>query len=58
MYPSNRPILFEEYGKPRRSEFVNAVEEVAARYGESGAFLAAQGINKKWKQGFAVSPLY
>ena len=27
---------------------MNAVEEVAARYGESGAFLAAQGINKKW----------
>ena len=44
MYPSNSS--FEEYGKPRRSEFVNAVEEVAARYGESGAFLAAQGINK------------
>ena len=45
---TRQTLLFEEYGKPRRSEFVNAVEEVAARYGESGAFLAAQGINKKW----------
>ncbi len=41
-------LLFEEHGNPRQREFVDAVEEVAARYGESGAFLAAQGINKKW----------
>ncbi len=45
---SQQALLFEEHGNPRRHDFVDAVEEVAARYGQSGAFLAAQGINKKW----------
>ena len=36
-------LLFEEHSDERRRGFVDAIEEVAARYGQSGAFLAAQG---------------
>ena len=42
-------LLFEEYGSSRRSEFVNAVEEAASRYGAGGAFWGGQGIGKQWR---------
>ena len=45
---SRQGLLFEEHGDERRRGFVNALEEVAARYGQSGAFLAAQGIRRSW----------
>ena len=45
---SQQTLLFEEHGNLRRRQFVDTVEEVAARYGQSGAFLAAQGIHKDW----------
>lgn len=45
---SRQGLLFEEHGDERRSGFVRALEEVAARYGESGAFLAAQGVTHSW----------
>ena len=45
---SQQTFLFQEHGSPRQCEFVEAVEEVAARYGESCAFLGAQGVSKKW----------
>ena len=41
-------LLFQEHGSTHRSEFVDALEEVAARYGESSAFLAAQGMRRSW----------
>ncbi|MDG0964037.1 MAG: Y-family DNA polymerase [Opitutales bacterium] len=41
-------LLFEEHGNPRRKEFVDAVEEVASQYGQSCAFLGAQGVKQKW----------
>ena len=41
-------LLFQEHGSSHRSEFVDALEEVAARYGQSCAFLGAQGVGKKW----------
>ena len=45
IYPgrTRQTLLFEEHGDERRRAFVDAIEEVAARYGQSGAFLAAQG---------------
>jgi len=45
---SRQGLLFEEHGDERRRGFVNALEEVAARYGQSGAFLAAQGVRRSW----------
>jgi DNA polymerase V len=42
-------LLFEEHGSSRRSEFVNAVEESASRYGGGGAFWGGQGIGKQWR---------
>ena len=45
---SRQGLLFEEHGDERRRGFVNALEEVAARYGHSGAFLAAQGVRHSW----------
>ena len=42
-------LLFEEHGSSRRSEFVNAVEEAASRYGAGGAFWGGQGIGKQWR---------
>jgi DNA polymerase V len=41
-------LLFEQHDNPRRREFIDAFEEVSARYGQSCAFLAAQGVSKKW----------
>ena len=43
-----KPSLFEEHGDERRRGFVAALEDVAARYGQSGAFLAAQGVRRSW----------
>ncbi len=43
---ARQTLLFEEHGDERRRGFVNALEEVAARYGQSGAFLAAQGVRR------------
>ena len=45
---SRQSLLFEEFGDDRTRGFVNAVEEVAARYGPGGGFWAAQGIDKSW----------
>ena len=45
---SQQTLLFQEHGSPRQREFVDALEEVAARYGESSAFLAAQGMRRSW----------
>ena len=45
---SRQGLLFEEHGDERRRGFVNALEEVAARYGQSVAFLAAQGVRRSW----------
>ena len=45
---SRQGLLFEEHGDGRRRDFVNALDEVAARYGQSGAFLAAQGVRRSW----------
>jgi DNA polymerase V len=42
-------LLFEEHGSLHRSEFVDAVEEVASRYGAGGAFWGGQGIGKQWR---------
>ena len=42
-------LLFEEHQKPRRREFVDAVEEVAGRYRAGGAFWGGQGIGKQWQ---------
>lgn len=41
-------LLFEEHANPKRTQFVDAVEEVASRYGASGAFWGGQGIGKQW----------
>jgi DNA polymerase V len=41
-------LLFEEFGDDRTRGFVDAVEEVAARYGPGGGFWAAQGIDQSW----------
>ena len=45
---SRQGLLFEEHGDGRRRGFVKVLEEVAARYGHSGAFLAAQGVRRSW----------
>ena len=45
---STQGLLFEEHGDERRRGFVNALEEVAARYGQSAGFLAAQGVRRSW----------
>ena len=45
---TRQTLLFEEHGDERRRGFVTALEEVAARYGQSGAFLAAQGVRRSW----------
>ena len=45
---TRQALLFEEHGDERRRGFVAALEEVAARYGQSGAFLAAQGVRRSW----------
>ena len=45
---SRQGLLFEEFGDDRTRGFVDAVEEVATRYGPSGGFWAAQGIDKSW----------
>ena len=46
---SRQSLLFEEFGDDRTRGFVNAVEEVAARYGPGGGFWAAQGMNRSWR---------
>jgi len=45
---TRQTLLFEEHGDGRRRDFVNALEEIVARYGHSGAFLAAQGVRRSW----------
>ena len=45
---TRQTLLFEEHGDERRRGFVAALEDVAARYGQSGAFLAAQGVRRSW----------
>ena len=45
---TQQSLLFEEHTNPRRREFIDSFEEVAARYGQSCAFLAAQGVSKDW----------
>ena len=45
---STQGLLFEEHGDGRRRDFVNALEEVAARYGQTAGFLAAQGVRRSW----------
>ena len=45
---AQQALLFQEHGSTHRSEFVDALEEVVARYGESSAFLAAQGMRRSW----------
>ena len=45
---SRQGLLFEEFGDDRTREFVDTVEEVAARYGPSGGFWAAQGVHGSW----------
>jgi DNA polymerase V len=45
---SRQGLLFEEFGDDRTRGFVDAVEEVAARYGPGGGFWAAQGIDQSW----------
>lgn len=45
---AQQALLFQEHGSTHRSEFVDALEEVAARYGESSAFLGAQGVRRSW----------
>jgi DNA polymerase V len=45
---SRQGLLFEEFGDDRTRGFVDAVEEVAARYGTGGGFWAAQGIDQSW----------
>lgn len=45
---SQQTLLFEEHENPRRREFIDSFEEVAARYGQSCAFLGAQGVSKDW----------
>ena len=45
---TRQALLFEEHGDERRRGFVAALEDVAARYGQSGAFLAAQGVRRSW----------
>ena len=42
-------FAFEEHANPRRREFVDAVEEMAGRYGMGGVFWGGQGIGKQWK---------
>ena len=46
---SRQGLLFEEFGDDRTRGFVDAVEEVAARYGTMGGFWAAQGIDHSWR---------
>ena len=46
---SRQGLLFEEHRNTRRKDFVDVLEEIAARYGRSGAFLAAQGIDHSWR---------
>jgi DNA polymerase V len=46
---SRQGLLFEEHRNTRRKDFVDALEEIASRYGRSGAFLAAQGIDHSWR---------
>ena len=41
-------LLFEEHANPKRTQFVDAVEEAASRYGAGGAFWGGQGIGKQW----------
>jgi len=46
---SRQGLLFEDFGNDRTRGFVDAVEEVAARYGTMGGFWAAQGIDHSWR---------
>jgi DNA polymerase V len=46
---SSQSLLFEEFGDDRTRGFVDTVEEVAARYGPSGGFWAAQGMDHSWR---------
>lgn len=46
---SRQSLLFEEFGDDRTRGFVDTVEEVAARYGPSGGFWAAQGMDHSWR---------
>ena len=45
---SRQSLLFEEHGDGRRKAFVEVMEEVAVRYGDSACFLAAQGVRRSW----------
>lgn len=45
---SRQGLLFEEHGDSKRSEFVNAVEEAASRYGGSSVFWGSQGTKQEW----------
>ena len=38
----------DRFGDDRTRGFVDAVEEVAARYGPAGGFWGAQGIDQSW----------
>ena len=46
---SQQGLLFEEFGDDRTRGFVDAVEEVAARYGTMGGFWGAQGMDHSWR---------
>ena len=52
LVPSASPpglCFLKSTGRPRREDFVNAVEEAASRYGGGGAFWGGQGIGKQWR---------
>jgi DNA polymerase V len=46
---SRQGLLFEEFGDDQTRGFVDVVEEVAARYGTTGGFWAAQGMDHSWR---------
>ena len=46
---SQQGLLFEEFRDDRTRGFVDAVEEVAARYGTMGGFWGAQGMDHSWR---------
>ena len=45
---AHQGLLFEEHSNPRQKEFVDVFEEVASKYGQTCAFLGAQGVKQKW----------
>ena len=46
---SQQGLLFEEFGDDRTRGFVDAVEDVVARYGTMGGFWGAQGMDHSWR---------